>query len=527
MYFNYSISKKKKFSIYVLVLTIFSLCFNQYFAYRGVFPIDSFFIFDAGYNITSGNHPFKDYWAITGPFLDYVQSLFYLIFGVNWFSYAFHASFLNMLLAVMTFYFFTKIGLNEIYAFIYAVGVSILAYPSIGTPFVDHHAVILCMLSIYFFSLGILLERNLFWFLTPVFLIFSFFSKQIPSAYLSILFSIIMFFYFFYLKNFNIRNLIFLFIGFLFSFLLVSIIFFTNKIPINNFLTQYIFYPASLGDGRIKSLDIDFKNTVSQFKFIYFALIPLLISIFYLFRNRNKNLSLKKEIIISLLFLGSIGVFIYSQLLTKNQILIFFLIPISAAFSHIYINKNLNKKYFIYFILIIFIFSTVKYHLRFNQNKKFMELIDTDINLAVDASLLDKRLDGLKWITPFYSKDPMSEINLLIKTKNTLLNKKGSNFIITDYQFFSSLLKNEFASPNKFYDNQSIPNKKNKYYEEHKIFFINNVKNKKIEYLYFIGKQKHKLYFFQELVNENKCINSSQLNEILIEFDISKCKLIK
>ena len=31
-------------------------------AYRGVFPIDSFIIFDAGFNIISGNHPFKDYW---------------------------------------------------------------------------------------------------------------------------------------------------------------------------------------------------------------------------------------------------------------------------------------------------------------------------------------------------------------------------------------------------------------------------------------------------------------------------------
>ena len=37
--------------------------------------------FDTANNIVSGNHPFKDYWLITGPLLDYVQSLFFIIFG--------------------------------------------------------------------------------------------------------------------------------------------------------------------------------------------------------------------------------------------------------------------------------------------------------------------------------------------------------------------------------------------------------------------------------------------------------------
>ena len=47
--------------------------------------------------------------------------------------------------------------------------------------------------------------------------------------------------------------------------------------------------------------------------------------------------------------------------------------------------------------------------------------------------------------------------------------------IITDYQFFSSLIKNKFASPNKWYDNRSIPDKKNKYYNMHKNFFLGKI----------------------------------------------------
>ena len=78
-YFDYSISEKTKIKIYIIILSAFSICINQYFANRGAFPIDSFLIFDAAYNIISGNHPFKDYWSITGPFLDYIQSFFFLI----------------------------------------------------------------------------------------------------------------------------------------------------------------------------------------------------------------------------------------------------------------------------------------------------------------------------------------------------------------------------------------------------------------------------------------------------------------
>ena len=88
--------------IYLLIIAIFSLFVNQYFANRGVFPIDSFLIFDAAFNIISGNHPFKDYWSITGPLLDYIQSFFFAIFGVNWTSYVLHASVLNMALALFS-----------------------------------------------------------------------------------------------------------------------------------------------------------------------------------------------------------------------------------------------------------------------------------------------------------------------------------------------------------------------------------------------------------------------------------------
>ena len=503
-------------------LFLFSFLINQYYGNRGIFPIDSFLIFDAAYNILSGNHPFKDYWSITGPFLDYIQALFFLVFEVNWFSYVLHASLLNALLTLYSFYFFTKIGLKNLYAFIYSLGISVLAYPPIGTPFIDSHAIIFCVLSMYSFSLAILLKKNLFWFLTPVLLIFSFFSKQIPSPYLALLFSTITIFSFFFTKNINNKNLLYLFLGVIFSFLLISSIFLINQIPIKNFLIQYIYYPFSIGEQRISKLNLDFKNLVSQFKFIYFALIPLAITTFLLFR-KNRNLKENNEFIILLIFFICVAIFIYFQLLTKNQIFIFFLIPISAAYSHAYIIKYFNKNYLIYFILLIFIFSTLKYHVRFNHHKKFMELANANFNLAEDASKIDTRLNGLKWITPHYPESPLDEINLLINTKKFLSGINEEKIIITDYQFFSSILDSEFASPNKWYDGLSIPRKESSYYVIHKDFFLTKIKINKIKYMYFIGKEKHNMNFFDELTFQNNCIVSKSINELLTEFNLNQC----
>ena len=273
-------------------------------------------------------------------------------------------------------------------------------------------------------------------------------------------------------------------------------------------------------------MKIDFDNSVGQFKFIYFALIPLIVVTIVLFK-KNKNSFLKnKELIISIFFLASILVFIYCQLLTKNQILIFSLIPISLAFSHTYTQKFFNKKYFTYFILFIFVISISKYHLRFNHNKKFMELNNANFEKTISPVNLDERLSGLKWITPDYISEPTKEMDLLVEVKKNLINVKENKIIVTDYQFFSSLLFNEIASPNKWYDELSTPNKNNKYYTNYKNFFLEKLKINKVKYIYFIGKNMHNTDFFDDFSYLNSCIISKNINELLIEFNISKCKEI-
>ena len=67
-----------KEKILILLLILFSLLINQYYGNKGVFPIDSFSHFDTGFRILLGEYPFKDYWVISGPFVDYLQSIFFI-----------------------------------------------------------------------------------------------------------------------------------------------------------------------------------------------------------------------------------------------------------------------------------------------------------------------------------------------------------------------------------------------------------------------------------------------------------------
>ena len=123
-------------------------------------PIDSFWFFNSGYDTLNGFYPFKDYWTIAGPFITFIQALFFKVFGVSWFSYVFHASIFNFFISIFTFFTFYKFKLDIKYCFLYALLVAVIAYPSSGTPYVDHHASILSLIGLNLFILAIKTGEN-------------------------------------------------------------------------------------------------------------------------------------------------------------------------------------------------------------------------------------------------------------------------------------------------------------------------------------------------------------------------------
>ena len=182
--------------LYVFILIAISFSINQYYAYIGVLPVDSFSTFNAGYDILNGSYPFKDFWSIKGPVLDILQAIYFKFFGISWFSYAAHSSTFNSIFALSTYFTLRQFNLDHKYCFIYSTLASILMYPTYGIPFTDHHVSIFSMLSVYCLCLAIIKKKNIYWFFIPIFLILGFFTKQTPAAYFGILISIVTVLYF-------------------------------------------------------------------------------------------------------------------------------------------------------------------------------------------------------------------------------------------------------------------------------------------------------------------------------------------
>ena len=74
--------------------------------------------------------------------------------------------------------------------------------------------------------------------------------------------------------------------------------------------------------------------------------------------------------------------------------------------------KSLPSKLFLSVIISVCIISVGKYHFRFNEERKFNELENIDLSVAVDANMIDKKLRGLKWITYLNPDDPKKINNL-------------------------------------------------------------------------------------------------------------------
>ena len=168
---------------FLLILFFFSIIINYHYASLGAFPMDTFFHFDTAYRILNGEHPIKDFWIVSGPAVDYIQAIFFYIFGVNWQSYLLHSSLLNAILTLATFFVLKNFNLEIKYCFIYSIFFSILAYPSSGTPFVDHHSAFFSLLGIYSLLIAIKNNKKIYWYLLPVLLYFAFLSKPVPSGY--------------------------------------------------------------------------------------------------------------------------------------------------------------------------------------------------------------------------------------------------------------------------------------------------------------------------------------------------------
>ena len=140
-------SKIYNFSLFLIVI-LFSFLVNVYYSSFGVEPMDSFVLYNGG----------------TGPLMDYLNAFFFKINGTSWKSFIIHSSLVNTITSTLIFILFLQFNLNKIFSLVYTLMFSLLMYPSVGVPFVDHHATILVMVSFCLFILGVKKNDNKYFF---------------------------------------------------------------------------------------------------------------------------------------------------------------------------------------------------------------------------------------------------------------------------------------------------------------------------------------------------------------------------
>ncbi len=177
-------------------------------------------------------------------------------------------------------------------------------------------------------------------------------------------------------------------------------------------------------------------------------------------------------------------------------------------------------------MILLCLFTTAKYHIRFNENRKFHELHNTNFNLALSANTIDKKLSGLLWITPKFKNNPKEEISLIMNIKSKLKNDNRKKMFLTNYSFFSVILNQNLFSPMRWYIENGIshPKLENKYFKDFQEFFIKKIKENKIEVIYTA--KPADVSFLKDMLGE-KCIKTSNVDIILDAHLLINCDKLK
>ena len=152
-----------------------------------------------------------------------------------------------------------------------------------------------------------------------------------------------------------------------------------------------------------------------------------------------------------------------------------------------------------------------------------MDLTKNDIKLKIEASLIDKKLYPLKWITFNNKTSPIEEIEKLKEVIEIIKKEKQNISIITDYQFISVILGINDNSPSKYwYYYHVYPTKDHRLFDYYKEFFLEKINKKNIKKIFVIkplaGDDK-----IVETIFQNQCFSKEKRTKILDVYNISKC----
>ena len=213
--------------IIIVGLTAFFL--NFHYGFIGIMPMDNTVLYNGGYRVLNGYVPFNDYWLVTGPLLDYLNAGFFHVLGISWSTFIIHSSIFNLILAISSYYLFIDLKLSKIFSAFYSILISLLFYPVVGTPFVDHHSTFFLLIAFYLFIIFINRKNFVYLIFIPISLCLSFLSKQTPAVYGALGILILLLFACFFYKKKTKKIILNLIYGGLISIVLLFLFFFCHK----------------------------------------------------------------------------------------------------------------------------------------------------------------------------------------------------------------------------------------------------------------------------------------------------------
>ncbi len=509
-------------------LILISFFINHWVGSRGLFPIDSFVHFDPAVRILNNELPIRDFWIVHGLIVDLIQAFFFKIFGISWQTYLLHGSLFNSIIAIFSFKILKDFNVDIKYAFILTLFIAFLGYPVSATPFLDLHSTYLSLFSMYLLMIFVKNDDYSKLFMSIILLGFAFFCKQVPATYFIIFTSLFIIYYSYLSKSF--KPIIVSALASILFIILVLIYLFSTKTEFKELLLQLFIFPSSIGFERYTDYSLNINNLFLNFKFIYLALFLTILA--FLSNYYYKNfIDIKKKLNIFIILIFFTISLIFHQIHTKNQIFIFFLIPLLSGFFIYFLNDNKikYKKSLINFIILFCFFITVKYHDRFNEMRKFHELSSTNIDNAIDVDFEKPFFNGLKWITPSF-KDPEEELKILKDFYLEIKKRDDNNMIISRYTFLGGLLNKSTFTPSRTFDDISYPFLNNENFTNYKNFFKKNIKKKNISNIYIFNpgfepsEEALNNVIYDYLPEE--CYKSRNLDYYTIKIEIQNCNYL-
>lgn len=517
--------------ILISVLSLISFFSTIYYGFIGINPFDSFAAYYAAFENLNGTIPFKDYWERSGPFLDYLQSIFFKYFGVNWLSYTSHAGLINLLFVLIFYQTLYLYGLSRLYSFLYSFSLSIISNTQAGTPYYDHHAIIFSLIAVFLTFIS--LKNNNRWiiFFVPFILSIAFFTKQTPSSFIAIIIAVLVLY-----DCINSRKYLNLFIGSLglaSAITLFFLILYIIGVSFESVYIQYFKFASSVGSERVSSegfiFPLNFSRYFIKYKLLHISYFAIIIVLIRNLINKN-NYYKQKEFALKISLIIICYILIFHQMLTLNTKYIYFYIPVLLGFSHVFVKKSRYEKILINYILVICLISTSYNFYKYIDKRKFV--INTE-NYYKDkiykTNIIDDRY-YVRWITNLdqNSKNEVKNLKNVINFFNKKSTLKNNYIIITDYQFIMTKIKNSkniFVSK-WFHPGVSHPNFDNEFYENFRYFMFQKIAKHKVEKIYFVYpswfQEINKEYFKQFFSNCYK-EEKQELEGLIDSINVQKC----